>query len=236
MMQRWQEAPINIVFLGTHQPQELYEKDYETFEKYYFEDFINEWLLEWVSDIFSKEKLKQKEGIYERMNHFLGSGWGGLINRAVQFTFPNDRALFVTIMGDIPYVKNACNETDALQIASWYFAAENSLPNFVKESDGYIFPKRLLDKHINEDGSINTKALTFKKTAKKQWETYHSYKNYRDLVKNNPQLKYEKALYQIPDIKLLPFWFEIMINKAIKKAEGEKANLYLQSELYRKKT
>jgi len=101
------------------------------------------------------------------MNHFLGSGWGGLINRAVQFTFPNDRALFVTIMGDIPYVKNACNETDALQIASWYFAAENSLPNFVKESDGYIFPKRLLDKHINEDGSINTKALTFKKTAKK---------------------------------------------------------------------
>lgn len=231
----WQEIPVNIVFLGTHQPQGLYEKDYEAFEKYYFEDFINEWLLEWISDIFSKEKLKQKEGIYERMNDFLGYKWGGLINRAVQFTFPNDRALFVTRMGDIPLVKNACNENDALQIASWYFAAENTLPNFVKESDGYIFPKRLLDKHFNEDGSVNKKALTFKETVKKYWETYHSYINYRDLVKNNPQLKYEKAKYKIPDIKLLPVWFEIMINKAIRRAEGEKANLYLQSELYRKK-
>lgn len=122
-----------------------------------------------------------------------------------------------------------------MQIASWYFAAENNIPNFVREKDGYIFPKRLLDKHFNEDGSINPKALTFKNTVKKYWQTYHSYKNYRDLVKNNPQLKYEKAKYQIPDIKFLPYWFEIMINKSIKKAEGEKANLYLQSELYRKK-
>jgi len=98
----WPKIPMNLLFLGTHQPQGLYENDYEVFEKYYFEDFINEWLLEWVSDIFSKEKLKQKEGIYESMNDFLGSGWGGLIKRAVQFTFPNDRALFVTRMGDIP--------------------------------------------------------------------------------------------------------------------------------------
>jgi len=62
----WEEIPINILFLGTHQPQGLYGKNYEHFKNYYFEDFIKEWVLEWIGDIFTKEKLYQNQGIYEK--------------------------------------------------------------------------------------------------------------------------------------------------------------------------
>lgn len=83
------------------------------------------------------------------MNELLGGdSWGGLIDRSVQFTFPNDRALFVTRMGDIPYVKNACNEKDNLYVESWGFYAGASAEGFFSE-EGYHFPKRLLDKAFN---------------------------------------------------------------------------------------
>lgn len=232
----WEEIPINILFLGTHQPQGLYGKDYESFKSYYFEDFINEWVLEWLADIFTNEKLYQNKGIYEKMNELLGdNSWGGLINRAVQFTFPNDRALFVTRMGDIPYVKNACNEKDNLYIESWGYHSGGLSDGFFLD-DGYQFPKRLLDKAFNHDGSLNEKAPTFRQCVKEYWKVYHEYAQYRSMVKANPSKKYAQAKHAIPKIdSILPSWFKNIMMNAIAKAEGTKQKVYMQSELYRKK-
>lgn len=232
----WEEIPINILFLGTHQPQGLYGKDYESFKSYYFEDFINEWVLEWLADIFTNEKLYQNKGIYEKMNELLGdNSWGGLINRAVQFTFPNDRALFVTRMGDIPYVKNACNEKDNLYIESWGYHGGGLSDGFFLD-DGYQFPKRLLDKAFNHDGSLNEKAPTFRQRVKEYWKVYQEYAQYRSIVKANPSKKYAPAEYAIPKIdSILPSWFKNIMMNAIAKAEGTKQKAYMQSELYRKK-
>ncbi|WP_241331090.1 hypothetical protein [Chryseobacterium arthrosphaerae] len=232
----WEEVPINILFLGTHQPQGLYGKDYESFKAYYFEDFINEWVLEWLADIFTNEKLYQNKGIYEKMNELLGdNSWGGLINRAVQFTFPNDRALFVTRMGDIPYVKNACNEKDNLYIESWGYHSGGLSDGFFLD-DGYQFPKRLLDKAFNHDGSLNEKAPTFRQCVKEYWKVYHEYAQYRSMVKANPSKKYAPAKHAIPKIdSILPSWFKNIMMNAIAKAEGTKQKVYMQSELYRKK-
>lgn len=232
----WEEIPINIMFLGTHQPQGLYGEDYTQFKNYYFEDFIKEWVLEWIGDIFTKEKLYQNQDIYEKMNELLGdNSWGGLIDRAVQFTFPNDRALFVTRMGDIPFVKNACNEKDNLQFASWMYVKKDAPEGFFEE-EGYHFPKRLLDKAFNPDGSINENAPTFRQCVKTYWKTYYQYKTYRDSVISNPSKKYEPAKYKIPIIsQVLPDWFHTILDQAISKAEGAKKSLYMKSELYRLK-
>lgn len=233
----WEEIPINLLFLGTHQPQGLYGQSYKDFEDYYFEDFINEWVLEWVSDIFTKEKLHQNQGIYEIMNELLGdSSWNGLINRAVQFTFPNDRALFVTRMGDIPNVKNACNEKDNLKTSSWFYMSKEPDEGYFVEDEYYHFPKRLLDKAFNENGSINVNAPTFRQCVKDYWKAYHHYKNYRNKVKATPSLKYEQSEYKIPEIgNILPAWFQYVMKQAIAKTEGTKQKLYMQSELYRRK-
>lgn len=232
----WEEAPVNLLFLGTHQPQGLYGMDYERFKRYYFEDFINEWVLEWVADIFTKEKLHQNQGIYEKMNELLGdSSWGGLIKRAVQFTFPNDRALFVTRMGDIPYVKNACNEKDNLYVESWGYYAGSSREGFFEE-EGYHFPKRLLDKAFTPDGTPDDKAPTFRQCVKKYWDAYYHYKKYRDEVKADPSKKYAPASLPIPQISsILPFWFKDIMMRSIARVEGIKQQAYMKSELYRRK-
>lgn len=232
----WQQIPVNLLFLGTHQPQGLDGADYNIFTDYYKEDFISDWVLEFVAEIFTKEKLKQTQGIYEKMNELVGdNSWGGLINRAVQFTFPNDRALFVTRMGDIPHVKNACCETDALQIAGWYYSKDNPLTNFVRETDGYIFPKRLLNKAFNPDGSLKKDGLTYKEVVRKYWKLYNEYLRYRDEIKDNPKLKYTPSKLPIPEKSSFPSWFRNIIEKSIKDVEKEKENLYLKSELYRKR-
>lgn len=170
------------------------------------------------------------------MNELLGGdSWGGLIDRSVQFTFPNDRALFVTRMGDIPYVKNACNEKDNLYVESWGFYAGASAEGFFSE-EGYHFPKRLLDKAFNPDGSINGNAPTFRECVKSYWKIYHQYKTYRDYIKANPSKKYASAKYKIPIISnVLPDWFHTILDQAISKAEGAKKALYMKSELYRLK-
>lgn len=232
----WEEIPINILFLGTHQPQGLYGKDYESFKSYYFEDFIKEWVLEWIADIFTNEKLYQNQGIYEKMNELLGdTSWGGLLYRAVQFTFPNDRALFVTRMGDIPYVKNACNEKDNLCIESWGYNEKELSDGFFLEG-GYQFPKRLLDKAFNHDGSLNEKAPTFRQCVKEYWKAYNEYAQYRNMVNANPSKKYAPAKHAIPKIdSILPSWFKNIMMNTIAKAEGTKQKVYMQSELYRKK-
>lgn len=233
----WDEMPINLIFLGTHQPQGLYGGSYETFKKYYFEDFINEWVLEWVADIFTKDKLQQNQGIYEKMNELLGdTSWKGLLYRAVQFTFPNDRALFVTRMGDIPYVKNACSEIDNLQTASWFYSAKEPSEGYFIEDNYYQFPKRLLNKAFNHDGTFNDNEPDFKQCVKNYWTAYHHYKNYRDQVKANPKLKYIPATLPIPKISnILPSWFKDIMTQSIAKIEGAKQNAYMKSELYRRK-
>lgn len=186
----WEKIPINLLFLATHQPQGLSEQSYENFKKYYFEDFVNEWVLEWVAEIFSKEKLKQNQGIYEKMNELLGdTSWKGLIHRAVQFTFPNDRALFVTRMGDIPKVKNACSEKDNTQVGSWFLTMEGENEDYFFEKSGkedrFYFPKRLLDKAFNPDGSLSNKP-TYRQCVKDYWKVYKEYTDYRHYITNNP--------------------------------------------------
>lgn len=233
----WDEMPINILFLGTHQPQGLHGQSYEDFKKYYFEDFINEWVLEWVADIFTKDKLQQNQGIYEKMNELLGdNSWKGLLYRAVQFTFPNDRALFVTRMGDIPYVKNACNEKDNYHVSSWYYDSKPELEGYNVEDKYYKFPKRLLNKAFNHDGTLNDKAPDFKQCVKNYWKAYHHYVDYRTQVNAMPQLKYAPAKYPIPQIgDILPSWFKDIMKNSIAKMEGTKQNVYMKSELYRRK-
>ena len=194
-------------------------------------------VLEWVADIFTKDKLQQNQGIYEKMNELLGdNSWKGLLYRAVQFTFPNDRALFVTRMGDIPYVKNACSEKDNLQTASWFYTSKETSDGYFVEDKYYQFPKRLLDKAFNHDGSLNEKAPTFRQCVKDYWKAYHHYKNYRDQVISNPKLKYAPAKSPIPQISsILPSWFKDIMTQSIAKIEGTKQNTYMKSELYRRK-
>lgn len=180
--------------------------------------------------------MYQNQGIYEKMNELLGdNSWAGLLYRAVQFTFPNDRALFVTRMGDIPYVKNACNEKDNLHFASWMYVKQETPEGFF-EDEGYHFPKRLLDKAFNPDGSLKVGAPTFRETVKTYWETYHQYKNYRNEVIANSTKKYAPAKHEIPLVsKVLPDWFHTILDQTISKAEGVNKELYMKSELFRLK-
>lgn len=102
--------------------------------------------------------------------------------------------------------------------------------------EGYHFPKRLLDKAFNPDGSINGNAPTFRECVKSYWKIYHQYKTYRDYIKANPSKKYAPAKYKIPIISnVLPDWFHTILDHTISKAEGAKKALYMKSELYRLK-
>ena len=182
----WDKVAINLIFLGTHQPQGLYGEAYENFKKYYFEDYINDWIIEWASGIFKEKKVYKEQGIQEKMAELLGDiNWKGLKKRAIQFTFPNDRALFVTRMGDIPGVRNACNIKDNTYVGSWQYNSQTIDKEIFIYEDKYAFPKRILNKSFNKDGTINYEAPTFKDVVKEYWDSCQKYYKYKKNPHNN---------------------------------------------------
>ncbi|MCF6349276.1 MAG: DUF4280 domain-containing protein [Flavobacteriaceae bacterium] len=125
----WEQIPLNLIFLGVHQPQNLWEDEYEKFinakVKYYgvnkdFWDGVPWSILlkrdkdvhfkfsNALSDLFDPKhhKLRSKRGIYEHLQAI--TGFDALKERSVQFTFSNDRPDLTCRDGDIPGIDSAC--------------------------------------------------------------------------------------------------------------------------------
>ncbi|WP_051285049.1 DUF4280 domain-containing protein [Aequorivita capsosiphonis] len=125
----WEQIPLNLIYLGVHQPKNLWEEEYEAYinakVKYYgvnknfWDGYINspflkedkkvEGFLNGLSELFDPKyhKLRHKRGIYEHLWEI--TDFQALAERAVQFTFTNDRGDLVSVDGDIPYISSACN-------------------------------------------------------------------------------------------------------------------------------
>ncbi|MCD2425967.1 alpha/beta hydrolase [Niabella pedocola] len=124
--QGWAQIPVNIIFLGSHQPVSLTGTEYQNllwWKKRYLQvdksvfaflkkdpsknttSYING-----LADLFNEtyNKLQHEEGIYEHLKKITGD-WDAYKSRAVQFDFTNDRGDPVTRCGDIPGVDSACD-------------------------------------------------------------------------------------------------------------------------------
>ncbi|USD26877.1 DUF4280 domain-containing protein [Flagellimonas marinaquae] len=115
--------PINIIFLGVHQPRGLYGKEYDhlidvkvdRYElNYSYPSFGDDEessfkFLNSLSALFSDKykKLYHNRGLYEHVKEI--SDWQAYKTRAVQFTFTNDHGDLVLIDGDIPEIPSACD-------------------------------------------------------------------------------------------------------------------------------
>lgn len=124
--QGWEQVPVNIIFLGSHQPVNLtggeydnflrWKKDYLQVDKSVLAFFKKDpakntaSYIDGLADLFSREynKLQHVAGIYEHLKKITGN-WEAYKRRAVQFDFTNDRADPVTRCGDIPEVDSACD-------------------------------------------------------------------------------------------------------------------------------
>ncbi|MCV6628486.1 MAG: hypothetical protein OIF50_01360, partial [Flavobacteriaceae bacterium] len=230
----WKEIPINLIFLGTHQPQGLTAEEYTEFLKLHNQDVLNDWFLEWGIGLFSKNIFHHEKGIDETMQDLLGSkDWGGLKKRAVQFTFPNDRALFVMRMGDIEGVKNACSPKSDTSLLGWQYSKSGIENNDQIEEDGFAFPKRILDKAFGPDGNYIPGKPTYKETVRAYWKAYKAYKVYRKKVENDPKMRYYPSKELIPPLDVLPDFVQKILQEGIRRLEGAKYQLYMQSELFR---
>lgn len=159
---KWDAVPINLIVLGTHQPKNLTGDEYEEYV-YTIRNFyeVNANIFEgrfWrgvfgkkdkkvqkhlsrLAQIFSFRfnKIKKDRGIYEHLKEL--QMFNTLKERAIQFTFANDRPDFTAKDGDIPEIDNACNAKGSFSLYSIEF--------FEKESDmpaGYLekYQKRRL--------------------------------------------------------------------------------------------
>ncbi|MDT7830124.1 hypothetical protein RQM65_15760 [Pricia sp. S334] len=143
---KWDSIALNIIFLGTHQPQNLTGRQYRDFldrkVDYYEVDrtFPNIGgekeahslkFLNGLADVFNPEhnKVRHERGIYEHLKEIL-NGWEAYTERCVQFTFANDRGDLVTRDGDIPDVQSACNPA----IDESLFCAEYTAPDDFERS------------------------------------------------------------------------------------------------------
>ncbi|MBI9058547.1 MAG: PAAR domain-containing protein [Labilibaculum sp.] len=127
--QGWDKVPLNMIYLGVHQPTNLCDDEYERFinnkVKYYGVD-KNFWnaavwtpflrkdkkvlkFFNSMSDLFNPKyhKLHHRRGIYEHLKDL--NVFEQLKERSVQFTFANDRGDLVIRDGDIPEIDSACN-------------------------------------------------------------------------------------------------------------------------------
>ncbi|MCF3109458.1 hypothetical protein LL912_11790 [Niabella sp. CC-SYL272] len=122
----WEQIPVNIIFLGSHQPVNLTGSEYESLlwwkQQYLQVDksvfaFLKKdpsknttSYIDGLADLFNKtyNKLQHEEGMYEHLKKITGN-WEAYKSRAVQFDFTNDRGDAVTRCGDIPGVDSACD-------------------------------------------------------------------------------------------------------------------------------
>jgi len=122
----WERIPVNIIFLGSHQPVNLtgeeyrnllrWKKDYLQIDRSVLTFFKKDpaknttSYIDGLADLFNTayDKLEHEEGIYEHLKKITGD-WQAYKSRAVQFDFTNDRGDPVTRCGDIPEVDSACD-------------------------------------------------------------------------------------------------------------------------------
>ncbi|SDE33521.1 hypothetical protein [Niabella drilacis] len=122
----WEQIPVNILFLGSHQPVNLtgeeyknllrWKKDYLQIDKSVLTFFKKDpsknttSFIDGLADFFNEDydKLRHEEGIYEHLKKITGD-WNAYKRRAVQFDFTNDRGDPVTRCGDIPEIDSACD-------------------------------------------------------------------------------------------------------------------------------
>lgn len=143
----WEQIPLNLIYLGVHQPKNLWEEEYEAYinakVKYYgvnknfWDGYVLSPLFEkdkkvagflnGLSELFDPKyhKLRHKRGIYEHLWDI--TDFHALAARAVQFTFTNDRGDLVSVDGDIPYIDSACNPIPDNTLYSVEFFA-NAVP------------------------------------------------------------------------------------------------------------
>lgn len=145
----WEQAALNMIYLGVHQPKGLCGKDYEHFirakKKYYGVD-ANFWeadpfsvwygedrevykFMNGISELFSRthDKLKHHRGMMEHLQAI--TDWKAFKKRCVQFTFSNDRGDLVCRDGDIPKIRCACNpHVDSTLYSVEYFPSHSDVP------------------------------------------------------------------------------------------------------------
>ncbi|KKN04822.1 hypothetical protein LCGC14_1093600, partial [marine sediment metagenome] len=142
----YKKAPLNIIFLGVHQPKNLTGNEYEQLYNYktkYLE--VNNFYLKLlgekektgreylnsISDLFNPKyhKLKNERGIYEHLKKIVGN-WPAFKDRCVQFTFANDRGDLVLRDGDIPGIDSACDpKGDTTLYSVEFFSKRIQIPS-----------------------------------------------------------------------------------------------------------
>ena len=154
----WEQIPLNLIFLGVHQPKNLWEDEYEKFietkVKYYgvnkdfwdgvpWSPFLKEdrqvhaKFTNALSEIFDLEhhKLRNKRGIYEHLQAI--TDFGALKERAVQFTFTNDRGDLVIRDGDLPEIDSACNpKRDTSPFSIELYSHDVEIPEYYTGKQG----------------------------------------------------------------------------------------------------
>lgn len=161
----YKKIPLNLIFLGVHQPKNLTGEEYEQLHRQktkYLEvdDFYLKLMgegeksgkeyLNSISDLFDPEyhKLRNDRGIYEHLRKILGD-WSAFKKRAVQFTFANDRGDLVLRDGDIPGMDSACNpERDTTLYSVEFFSRREKIPAQYETVQG----KQIVDLSLEEEG------------------------------------------------------------------------------------
>ncbi len=143
----WDKIAINTIFLGVHQPSGLYGERYDKLiKKKVYNYMVNQnamlfgkeedagiKFLNLLSDLYNPKykKVYNNRGLYEHVEEITADFGSAFRSRAVQFTFSNDRGDLVTIDGDIPKIKSACNpKKDKSLFSAEYFSKKESIPSY----------------------------------------------------------------------------------------------------------
>ncbi len=161
----YEKIPLNLIFLGVHQPKNLTDKEYEQLYRqktkylevdgFYIKlmgggEAAGKEYLNSISDLFDPKyhKLKIERGIYEHLKKIVGD-WPAFKKRAVQFTFANDRGDLVLRDGDIPGIDSACNPNgDTTLYSAEFFSSRKKIPAEYETVQG----KEIVDLSLEEKG------------------------------------------------------------------------------------
>ncbi|SHF71662.1 hypothetical protein SAMN05443144_11262 [Fodinibius roseus] len=145
----WEQAALNMIYLGVHQPKGLCGEEYEQFiwaKRDYYGVDANFWeadpfsvwygedrqvykFMNGIAELFSlaRNKLKHRRGMIEHLQAI--TDWEAFKKRALQFTFSNDRGDLVCRDGDMPKMRCACNpRVDATLYSAEYFPDHSDVP------------------------------------------------------------------------------------------------------------
>lgn len=243
----WEQIPLNLIFLGVHQPKNLWEDEYtkfvETKVKYYGvdKDFwdgfpwspflkkdrqVHVKFANALSDLFDpeKHKLRNKRGIYEHLKTI--TDFDALKERAIQFTFCNDRGDLVIRDGDIPEIDSACNpKRDTSLYSIELYSKEVAIPEYYTTSQGkeiiamehgnLILPSYCAIPRIEVEKNKETGEEELK-----EWKDYRSialdwgraFSNYKKVLKDHKYTWKDLFLPNLVGKELeLEFWHRSML-------------------------